>query len=99
MLNVKLLMKESIDNITFSKNKKQKIQNLLNKDFRSDQIRFVSKDVELVRNKFVYKKIEYQDISEIRFTNGYLIKNRWLSTMSLQKIEKKYYLINENLKD
>lgn len=30
---------------------------------------------------------------------GDMIKNRWLSTMSLQKIEKKYYLINENLKD
>lgn len=50
----------------------------IHNEFRSEQINFLLPRIELVRDKFVYKKLTYESIVEIKVKNGYLINNRWL---------------------
>lgn len=47
-------------------------------EFRTEQIRFLSANIELVRNNFVYSIIDYAEIVEVEVKNGFLIKNRWV---------------------
>jgi hypothetical protein len=70
-------MKEIIDDEQFSQ---ARINAKKNSDdfFRSEQINFLQSTVELVRNKFVFERIDYEKITEIEIKDGYLIKNRWI---------------------
>jgi hypothetical protein len=47
-------------------------------EFEANQIRFLSSNIEFLRNRFVYDKLDYSNVDEIEFKTGYLLKNRWI---------------------
>ena len=47
-------------------------------EFNAQQIRFLPAIIEFVRKRFVYDKLQYNEIEEIELKTGYLIKNRWV---------------------
>lgn len=64
-------MKEPIDHRMYGSIESQN-------EFHSDQIRFLPTFIELVRNNFVYSKVDYAEIVEVEIRDGFLIKNRWV---------------------
>ena len=58
-------MEEPIDHGIYACQKPKKTKSVSKDEFRSDQIHFLSSGVELVRNRFVYKKFDYQNIIDI----------------------------------
>jgi hypothetical protein len=50
-------------------------------EFLDVQIRFLPTTIEFVRNRFVYKTVEYAEVDEVELKRGFLIKNRWIVRM------------------
>lgn len=45
---------------------------------RSENIHFLHEHIELVRSKFVYSKLYYNDLNTVILTKGYLLRYRWM---------------------
>lgn len=47
-------------------------------EYEDTNIRFTKDKIELLRNRFVYAQLHYVDIHQIKFSDGFLVRNRWL---------------------
>ncbi|HEY5592162.1 MAG TPA: hypothetical protein VIK55_14250 [Paludibacter sp.] len=71
--------------------------------FYSDYVLIDSSGIDLLRNRFAIKHINYPDIQDIRIRNGYLLRNRFiplivgiaLVAVSLKILSPAFMILNE----